>query len=132
MSAFQVTDLHIAALVFAAHVSPFASCMDLADQTATGRMLIRENMASLAKRYGDKIDEEAIAAWTYDPVATPAELARKNVRDPLSLIKLVHCYQYQSCEHDGWETSNAASYCRQLLTLLTQALPGYDKAPWGL
>ena len=49
---------------------------------------------------------------------------------PVQAIKLVHCYEYQSCEHDGWETSEAHRFTTALLSSLEHSLPGYDDAPW--
>jgi hypothetical protein len=52
--------------------------------------------------------------------------------DVVVLIKAIHCYEYQSCEHDEWEKSKAADYCTALESMLVHELPGYDAAPWGI
>lgn len=43
----------------------------------------------------------------------------------------VACYEYQSCEHDGWETSAAHAFCRALKDHMLAHLPGFEAAPWG-
>jgi hypothetical protein len=91
-----------------------------------GRMLWRENMLSLGARYSDPLDEEALAGYRY--AFTSALLAAPVV----ALIKNIHCYRYQSCEHDGWEKSDAAALCEALESYLVHRLPGYSDAPWGL
>jgi len=50
----------------------------------------------------------------------------------VELIKALHCYEYQSCEHPGWRTSQAHSFCRALERRLIGELPGYDDAPWAI
>lgn len=125
MSAFQVSNKHIDAMVAARQLlkaGHFAVAPNLSDDEF-GRLLIRENMASLAARYRDPIDEAEIAAYTYTPCRLPMVVA---------LIKAVHCYQYQACEHEGWEKSDAAGYCREMLDGLSRQLPGYNDAPWGI
>jgi hypothetical protein len=42
------------------------------------------------------------------------------------------CYEYQSCEHDGWDDSATKRFCNSLRHSLTASLPGYNAAPWAL
>ena len=90
-----------------------------------GRMLWRENMLSLGSRYGDAVDEEALAGYRFG--LTSALLSAS----PAALIKNLHCYSYQACEHDGWEMSDAHKLCERLESWLVGKLPGYREAPWG-
>lgn len=131
MSAFLVSKKHIDALVFARQLHPHyrASGPALSDDDL-GRMLWRENMASLNARYRDAIDEATLAEYRFEIVG--ADIYRGRRLEIVDFIKAVHCYQYQACEHDGWERSEAARYCEGLLSMLTHRLPGYDDSPWGL
>lgn len=90
-----------------------------------GRKLLRENMLSLAGRYGDPIDEETLATYRYAPGA------KLQSASAVALIKNIHCYRYQACEHGGWEESWANQLCDALLNYLIHELPGYSDAPWG-
>ena len=45
-------------------------------------------------------------------------------------LKALDCYEYQSCEHPEWETSEAFEFCRAMRNLLIGCLPGYDAAQW--
>jgi hypothetical protein len=127
VSAFRVSDTHISVLVLARHVArtPLRVIADRLSDDELGRMLLRENLRSLAARYADPVDEEEIARF----VAAPACLMRP--LSPVEMIKAVHCYVYQSCEHAEWEASDAMRYCDALVSHLTHVLPGYDAAPWG-
>jgi len=39
--------------------------------------------------------------------------------------------KYQSCEHDGWESSKAKAIVDALRSSAWHALPGYEDAAWG-
>lgn len=130
MSAFVVSKVHIDILVAVRHVvkkeHPSAK---LFDNTHTdndlGRMLWRENMLSVAHLYPDhedmQLDEEELRRYRHEPMqATVVEC-----------IKAIHCYQYQACEHDGWETSDAKKYVDELHSSLVMLIPGYKEAPYS-
>jgi hypothetical protein len=87
-------------------------------------MLLSENVASVNAKYRD--NDPA-------PVITSRDVAaiRFDDFDPVQVLKSVHCYEYQSCEHEGWEASNAHSFAHQLKKKAIHALPGYDDAEWG-
>jgi hypothetical protein len=81
-----------------------------------GALLVAENKASVNHRYADDELEEPYEftqyAGTFDPVAVLAAL---------------NCYTYQSCEHDGWNDSEANAFCEALQARAICNLPGYDK-----
>jgi hypothetical protein len=39
---------------------------------------------------------------------------------------------YQSCEHPGWEESEARKFCQQLTEGAIARLPGYEAAAWEI
>ncbi len=146
MSAYMVDRDHIAYLVSAALSRSFNSsstfywmhdgksknlhCADLEGASKLGQMLWDENFASVTARYPDAaFDElpgeigENFVYGAHDPIYGKF--------DPVQVIKACHCYQYQSCEHEGWEESEACAFIETLIDCATHALPGYDAAAWG-
>jgi hypothetical protein len=93
---------------------------DLTNADELGQMLWRECHRSVNARYGER-------------TRTPSYSYRKpqRVPNPVEGIKTIHCYRYQSCEHAGWEASEANAACQSLIDTLTHTLPGYNVAPWG-
>ena len=95
---------------------------ELTRETAdrVGAMLWNENMRSVDHRYEQANDREVYRFTEYDKM------------QPVMALKLIDCYEYQSCEHDEWESSEAHAFCQALRKTLIHSLPGYDDAPWGL
>lgn len=105
--------------------------LDTEDWTAIGRALIAENIASLRARYPSDWQEMVdvdVNAYTYEHNAHFIGYT-KNLA--ITVIKLIDCYEYQSCEHDGWEESWAHRFCEYVVSAATSQIPGYDDAPWG-
>lgn len=150
MSAWIVSKAHIDAIVYAALCYPSpsssltwkdsegrkqslsrASTSEVRDYV--GRMLWMENLVSVAYRYPDDKDgqrpgpggltQAEIIGYTY---AVPRR--RPSV---VEALKLINCFSYQSCEHPGWEKSEALAFCTVLTSALIDELPGYEAAPWG-
>ena len=100
---------------------------------AVGRMLWAENLASVAARYpADKSGErpgpsgfrdEDVESYRFDSI--PGRI------DPVVVLKSIDCYEYQSCEHKGWRTSEAHAFCDALRKAAIGRLTGYGDAPWG-
>lgn len=96
-------------------------------------MLWRENIASVSARYPNEssgmlpgpIDER----FTIDPVdIKPSMFAGYEVAQ---VLKACDCYEYQSCEHEGWKDSESKSFIDSLRSAAWHSLPGYEKAEWG-
>jgi hypothetical protein len=151
MSAFVVSKSHIDALVHAAYFGPrdvhalpqqsghwykpnFRGCQNWAlDQMdEVGEMLVKENLSSIHARYPDTVT---------DPEGTPGPVEQywlqryehempKQKMGVVEALKALDCYEYQSCEHPEWETSEAFRFCRSMRHSLIGCLPGYDAAPW--
>ncbi len=51
---------------------------------------------------------------------------------PIALLKACDCYAYQSCEHNGWEKSEACRFIAEARIEIIRKLPGWDDAPWGI
>lgn len=126
MSAWIVSKKHIDVLVAA------ALGMEGVEPNALGKMLWEENHKSINYRYSEK---NAAPAYEFE-VPTTVELT------PGLIAKQIACYEYQSCEHLGWEDSKARKFCEDLKRSLVpnrveaddaiRKLPGYEEAPWGI
>lgn len=108
-----------------------------ADQV--GGMLVAENVVSVAHRYSpagrigegweDNLDLPGpVDKYYVERYSYPVMGGR--VPSPVEALKLIDCYEYQSCEHDGWRDSEAKRFCEALRSALIGALPGYEDAPW--
>lgn len=131
MSTWIVSKLHIDYMVTAAIAAELVAGKD-AD--ATGRMLWRECLASVAYSYPNDRDGDRPGPtgfrdrdveryqWQETPVLTGGALA-----------KTVGCYDYQSCEHPTYEQSDAFKLVKEL-SRISGRDDGADypeDVPWG-
>lgn len=94
-----------------------------------GRILWRENLASVAARYPSDGDGERPGPNDFrdDDVDTYTYRRPRNKIDQGGLLVALACYEYQSCEHPGWATSQAYGWTAQLVGQLKRAgarMPG--------
>lgn len=95
-----------------------------------GAMLIAENVRSVCYRYEQAptddlpgpIDRYWLLEYRYDP--------RGRIPTPVEALKLVACYEYQSCEHPEWAGTEGYAFCADLREKLINVLPGYEEADW--
>jgi len=104
------------------------------DANELGEMLWRENHKSINYRYGQR---ERTPDYLYrTPKAYQVQdLSWSPVRtivDPAILAKQVSCYDYQSCEHEGYYKSRAYSVMLSLAEHMLGKVEGYEDAPWGV
>lgn len=84
----------------------------------TGAMLVAENRRSVNYRYDE------------DEIEQPYQFQRIDRRlDPVRVLKVLACYEYQACESDDWRETEAHWFCRYLQSYLIYALPGYEAGP---
>ena len=50
--------------------------------------------------------------------------------EPVDILSMCSCYNYQACETDDYDTTQAARFIRNLVSSMISKLPGFDKAPW--
>lgn len=86
-----------------------------------GAVLLAENRRSVDHRYDETEWEEP---YVFEQVP--------GWPDPVIILKAIACYEYQSCEHPGWRTSEARAFCQALQGRAITLLPGYDEAPWDI
>ncbi len=95
---------------------------ELTRETAdrVGQMLLHENRLSVDHRYNE-CELEDIYRFPYWTSVTRV--------NPVVILKALACYEYQSCEHPGWEGSEAHAFCEALQHAMIRILPGYDEGP---
>lgn len=131
MSAFIVSTAHINALVNAGYRACVANSLSwyvgaerrtlTSDNLdAVGAMLMQANAASVDYRYRET-NQVPYYRHTF-----------RHTRPAVEVLKLVDCYEYQSCERPDWPQSEAHAYCAALRERLIGQLPGYDAAPWAI
>ena len=153
MSCYLVSKAHIDAMVALVATERLRKGLKITrDEMATvGRLFIDANVRSIEARYPDTIgkpedmpgpnidsgDRAFADRYTWAPVKASVT--------PVHALSILQCYEYQTCEFDGYETSEAGLLCRYLqLWIISRwfpghsvdaplsELPGYDAAPWGL
>ncbi len=85
------------------------------------QMLHDENVKSVNFRYGEDTAPETVV-W---------DGKYQDLR-AIEVIKSCKCLDYQSCEHDGWDASDAKAFLDRVINGAIGRLPGYDNAPWGI
>ena len=97
-----------------------------------GAMLVRTNVESVRARYPDVGDDLADCpgpndnAFAVEAVKGEYRFERTREFSTGELLAAISCYEYQSCEHDGWEGSDAEAFCDYLRKHLCRKVPGYE------
>ena len=156
MSAFMVDDTHIDVLISAALVR--VSCGETLrwyhDQreeiphTAPGEALpSHEDYIASLERTRREVTEDNAGTWGATLVAENRKSVNHRYEEDeweepyvftqyagtfnaVAILAAISCYEYQSCEHPEWKTSEAHDFCEALRRKMIRMLPGYDKAPW--
>jgi hypothetical protein len=95
-----------------------------------GRALLAECVASVSYRYPDDSLEELPGPR---PMPRPEQYEWTDFGRLLSAIETccaLDGYDYQSCEHPGWQASGAFWFCHRFRRALIGAMPGYADAEW--
>ncbi|HEX9337733.1 MAG TPA: hypothetical protein VF892_17690 [Pseudonocardiaceae bacterium] len=109
MSAFIVGKEHIDALVSAGVQLGLITAVDA---TQTGVLLWQENHHSVNHRYGEHTR----------PPDYHADLTTDALH-PIAVLRVLACYEYQSCEHPGWPRGDAYRWCQRLRRAALARLP---------
>lgn len=129
MSAFIVNEYHLNRLIQYASFRDVSMCVDGKfdrsvkdnEQLLLG-MLVKANYESVNDRYAEN---------------TPA-MPGKYTPDyewsltPIQVIKACNCFDYQSCEIDNYETTDAAKTIEAIRSMAVSHLPGYEEAEWEI
>lgn len=144
MSAFYVGSDHIDAMLSAAlrahggvwvprsltNDTPHIRNPDRALMSRIGALLLRANVDSLKARYPGSWHE---LLWGAEPdqFRFRHDMHWLNRAPPAHVAKLCDCFDYQSCEHEGWDGSEAARWSAWLREAAWRMTPEYDAGPWG-
>jgi hypothetical protein len=90
--------------------------------TEVGAMLLAANQSSVNLLYGERAGTEP--GYRFRRLA--------GVPNPVIVLKAIACFEYQSCEHPEWATSQARQFCQELRDRSIDRLPGYEQVPWAL
>lgn len=93
--------------------------LDSSTADQVGAMLWHENQLSVNFRYRED-DIEPVYTFCHHPGFRPT---------PVEALAALSCYDYQSCEHDGWPASEAFQFCEALKDKAIHSLPGRNDAP---
>lgn len=107
-----------------------ATLLGILTPTTAGRELWEENVKSVRARYDDA-DKSGMIEEGWETFQFTWTASRTGAPDPVQVMKSCDCYSYQSCEHEGWDTSLAHALIRELRRSASQAVDGYEDATWG-
>jgi hypothetical protein len=125
---------------------PGLNAIELVPPSVIGQRLVDECVASVHARYPDTDPGEGdlpgpsdayyMGPYVWEPYRRgETRGSRCAILPPAStavIAKQIAHYEYQSCEHDEWEASEAHALCRALADALLCSLPGWTEAPWGI
>jgi hypothetical protein len=133
MSAFVVDKNHIDYLVFAAEIWRVLprDGSKLMSPRELGQMLWDENVRSVEHLYPSTEIQELPGHCGDAPYLYDVGSSVWITLNPVEVLKACSCYEYQSCEHEGWVTSGARSFIENLQSMAIRKLEGYEDAPWG-
>jgi hypothetical protein len=105
---------------------------DLTENIRVGNMLWQENIKSVSTRYprGTQKTRTKPIGETFVFGDDDVHVAFAEYR-PSQVLKSCHCYEEQSCEHEGWNISEAHSFIRALEYRAMRHVAGYEEAEWG-
>jgi hypothetical protein len=151
MSAFEVDKTHIDVLVSAALIRRHGDTLSWyhgeIPGTQPGEMLPgRDDYLAALKKAKREVTRENAGMWgallvaenrrsvnwryEEDEIEEPYEFTEyAGTFNPVAVLSAISCYEYQSCEHPGWKTSEARSFCEALHAQMVRMLPGYG-TPW--
>jgi len=138
MSAFIVSDNNVL-IIAIAHLAEYnydgsntiQKYPSVTEVVAEARALLQENYNSYNERY----QQESVTDRGYINSVTITDHGIReliNKVPAIQIIKAIHCYQYQSCEHEGWESSWSYKTTNELIVSLVSQIPGYENATWGI
>jgi hypothetical protein len=90
------------------------------------QLLLSENVASLAARYPDFVEETEATAKGYCFRRLRTVQAWANNHELGKLVGIANGYCYQSCEHDGWSKSVAYQIIKQIERNMLKSMEARD------
>ncbi len=96
----------------------------VADANRIAKQLASGNLQSAIARYGL---EHGLGDFNGLTV-TMCDLTHPKVNNPLDILSMVACYDYQACEPEDYKESETCKLVRSIQDMAIRALPGFDKA----
>lgn len=112
---------------------PLRNCEDDQDLArAYAAILWGQNVRSVMERYpGEPARDLPGPAPLPDGVEITAhEYFNPRVTDPVAILKMAGCLEYQSCETDDWRETGACFILECITASAIRSLPGFDSAPY--
>ena len=125
MSAWLCSDFHISVLAYF-HANDMYTSKGV-NVKEVGKTLFDENLRSVNHRY----PQDAKGRQPKFRLHTDAEMAAA-AADPVVILKLVNCLDYQSCETDDYKKTPAYKLLESIKSAAISKLAGYENAPWGV
>ena len=94
---------------------------DMQDAKRIAQVLLDENQRSVNYRYRET---DAAPAYTYRLYS--------GIMKPVQILKAANCLEYQSCETDDWDKSEAKQILEAIVAHAIRSLPGYEDAEHGM
>lgn len=134
MSCFVVSDFDIDIIV-TAYANLHAKGARLLNLSHVGRELLLANVKSFEACY--RVQGRAKGSDMRVEMARGLRQARayrfvRRRAKPAAIAKLARFYDYQACEHDGYEASPAKAIADALCARYPESLPEYEAMPWGI
>jgi len=126
MSAYLVSPQHIKLLAVQSQLNEWNASHDIDGINEAAKILWEANCRSINARYGD--DDFGPAP----KVEGIYELQSLTKIDPVVVLKQCQCYDYQACEFDGYNDSEAKRLVESVQSRAISRLPGYEDAKWGI
>lgn len=97
-----------------------------------GQMLVSENVRSVHHRYPDTDPDEGDLPGPVDAFYMAPYVYADPGRDlsPGEVFRAIDCLDYQSCEHEGWRSSEAFAFCAALRKAYCDQIADAEEAAW--
>lgn len=130
MSAYICSDKHIAAIAWTAarQHGPGSPRIDLNEYIDNFKKLYEANVQSVNYRYNETTDTACEASQI--PTARKDKKWQLTNYNEVQVMKLCHCWEYQSSELPNYEITKGYEVMQRALKNASQRLPGYDDAEW--
>ena len=99
--------------------------------TSLGRWLWAENLRSLNACHHLAVAYRA-AHERCERLIEDYEFTQYVAIKPAQFHSVLEYYEYQCCDHEGWQASEAHQLCRNIADALLKLLIGDDTGPWGI
>jgi hypothetical protein len=133
MSAFICSPNHVSTISSYLYRDKYNK-LELSEIAST---LAKANIESIKTRYKDLAGKEANSFISNinsndEYISLCQSLTDNYATNPVQIIKLAHSFEYQSCEYDGWKTSQAKEILDSIVETATHNIPDYDSAKWSI